>query len=245
MPVRPKSAPMAVSDLLRRGAADLGVTLEESQLARMERYFSELLKWNRRINLVGPASDEQLIELHFLDSLTLIPFIDPCPEPGLVDVGSGAGFPGLVLKIARPDILVTLVEPRQKRAAFLRQVIRSLGLEGVEVREARLEKNHAAFAAWRNAIPLFTSRAFTDIAGFLDLCESYCAPGGRVICMKGRKATEEVGDWREKHPGSSFRLELEVSTNLPYSGIPRKLLVFDKRQSRGMKEGATRQQSSL
>lgn len=219
---------MAKGELFREGLAGLGLSLAEPQIEQLARYFQELKKWNSRFNLVAQADDRQLVESHFLDSLTLLPLLDPCPEPGLVDVGSGAGFPGLVLKIARPDLLVTLVEPRQKRTAFLRQVIRTLGLQGITVRETRLEKAAPEFAHWRNAIPLFTSRAFTAIAGFLELCAPFSAPGGRVICMKGRKAEAELAEWRAQQPDSPFLLAETLATTLPFSGTPRKLLLFTK-----------------
>jgi 16S rRNA (guanine527-N7)-methyltransferase len=216
------------ADLLVRGLAALGQELSAGQIAQLVQYFLELKKWNRRINLVAAGPDAQLLENHFLDSLTLLPLLDPCPPPGLVDVGSGAGFPGLVLKIARPDLSVTLVEPREKRTAFLRQVIRLLGLREVQVLEERLEQEAPEFAAWRQAIPLFTSRAFTAIGPFLALCEPFTCPGGRVICMKGPKAGEELQEWRQQHPESRFALTATLETKLPFSGIPRKLLVFTR-----------------
>jgi 16S rRNA (guanine527-N7)-methyltransferase len=219
---------MTTLELFHEGLAGLGLNLTGEQTEQLARYFQELKKWNSRFNLVGQGEDRQLVEAHFLDSLTLLPLLDPCPEPGLVDVGSGAGFPGLVIKIARPDLLVTLVEPRQKRTAFLRQVVRTLGLQGIQVRETRLEKAAPEFAEWRDAIPLFTSRAFTAIAGCLDLCEPFTAPGGRVICMKGRKAETELAEWREQQPSSPFYLTRTVETTLPFSATPRKLLLFTK-----------------
>jgi 16S rRNA (guanine527-N7)-methyltransferase len=219
---------MATPELFREGLAGLGLQLSGEQIEQLTRYFLELKKWNSRFNLVGQADDRQLVETHFLDSLTLLPLLDPCPEPGLVDVGSGAGFPGLVLKIARPDLTVTLVEPRQKRATFLRQVIRALGLRGVFVRESRLEVAAPEFAEWQNAIPLFTSRAFTAIGGFLELCGPYSLPGGRVICMKGRKAEAELAEWRELQPNPPFALTGTVTTTLPFSATPRKLLIFTR-----------------
>jgi len=228
MPVRRRSVPMAMREQFREGLSGLGLTLNQLQIEQLAQYFQELKKWNRRYNLVAQASDRQLLESHFLDSLTLLPLLDPCPEPGLVDVGSGAGFPGLVVKLARPDLLVTLVEPRQKRTAFLRQVIRALGLRGIEVRESRLEKTAPEFADWRGTIPLFTSRAFTALGDFLDLCAPFTAPGGRVICMKGRKAEAELAEWCEQHPTSPFVLSKTEVTALPFSATPRKLLVFTR-----------------
>jgi len=218
---------MAMFEQFREGLGGLGLSLTGPQIEQLARYFQELKKWNSRFNLVAQAADRQLLETHFLDSLTLLPLLDPCPEPGLVDVGSGAGFPGLVLKIARPDLQVTLVEPRQKRTAFLRQVIRILGLRGIVIREARLAKAAPEFGEWRGAVPLFTSRAFTAIADFLELCEPFTAPAGRVICMKGRKAEAELAEWREQPP-SPFALTGTVETALPFTKIPRKLLIFTK-----------------
>jgi 16S rRNA (guanine527-N7)-methyltransferase len=214
------------TDLLGRGLAALGQQLAPGQIAQLDQYFLELKKWNSRINLVAAGPDEQLLENHFLDSLTLLPLLDPCPPPGLVDVGSGAGFPGLALKIARPDLRVTLVEPRQKRTAFLRQVIRMLGLQGIEVVEDRLEKEGKNFSAWHHAIPLLTSRALTAIGDFLDLCAPFSAPGGRVICMKGRRAAEELEAWKAAHPASPYSLVQTLETALPFSNTPRQLLVF-------------------
>lgn len=219
---------MTTSEQLRRGAAKLGIDLGAERLDQLERYFLELKKWNRSINLVAAAPDLQLLESHFLDSLTLLPLLDPCPPPGLIDVGSGAGFPGLVVKIARPDLTVTLMEPRQKRCAFLRHLIRSLKLTGITVLEERLEKNNPSLSNWSRSVPLFTSRAFTAIGAFLDLCADFSAPGGRVICMKGRKAEEEIAEWRVNHPDSLYRLTESRDLTLPISEIPRRLLVFTR-----------------
>ena len=103
-------------------------------------YFAELRKWMRRINLVArETTTEQLLELHFLDSLTLAPLVAHHPNLHLLDIGSGAGFPGLVLAAVLPEARFTLIEPRQKRAVFLRHVARRLGLSYVQVVEERVE----------------------------------------------------------------------------------------------------------
>ena len=209
----------------------LGLTPDKHIVAQLCLYLAELQKWNRGINLVAKAEEEILIETHFLDSLTLVPLVRNGPPPGLMDIGSGAGFPGLALKIACPDLLVTLVEPRQKRTTFLRQVIRSLDLQGIEVLETRLEETSQELAVWRNSVPLLTSRAFASVKKFLELATPFCAPGGQVICMKGPRADEELAEWQKKSPESPFRLTEAIETALPFSGTPRKLLVFTKEQT--------------
>ena len=219
---------MTANKLFHRGLSRLGLDLSDRAIDQLCTYLAELQKWNKRINLVGAAPLETLIETHFLDSLTLLPLVQNCPPPGLMDVGSGAGFPGLVLKIACPDLEVTLLEPRQKRTSFMRQVIRTLGLKGVAVLETRLEKDNDQLSEWQNATPILTSRAFASINLFLDLAEPFCAPGGKVICMKGRKAAAEVAEWQKLSAASPFTLTETIETALPFTDIPRKLLVFTK-----------------
>lgn len=118
---------------LEEGLALAGIALDTAALGRLERYWLELRKWNQKINLIAKGStDEEIVENHFLDSLTLLPLLGE-GEIHLLDIGSGAGFPGLVVKAARPDIHLTLVEPRHKRVAFLGQIVRSLQLSEVRI----------------------------------------------------------------------------------------------------------------
>jgi 16S rRNA (guanine527-N7)-methyltransferase len=223
---------MTANKLFHRGLTRLGLDLSDLAIDQLCTYLAELQKWNKRINLVAAAPLETLIETHFLDSLTLLPLVQSCPPPGLLDVGSGAGFPGLVLKIACPDLEVILLEPRQKRTAFMRQVIRTLGLKGVSVLETRLEKDNAELANWHDATPIITSRAFASINLFLDLAEPFCVPGGKVICMKGRKAAAEVAEWHKLSAASPFKLTETIETALPFTDAPRKLLVFTKAKAK-------------
>lgn len=152
-------------------------------------------------------------------------------QPALIDIGTGAGFPGLALKAACPDIPVILVEPRQKRVSFLRQVIRVLGLKEIEVVCGRLEKGSALVAGRTLSAPYVTSRAFTSIGDFLLHAEAVSPPGGRVICMKGPKAEEELAAWRLAEPNSPYRFESISEYSLPFSGKLRKLLVFRKEKA--------------
>jgi len=230
MHVRPRSGPMTkTSDLFRKGIRKLSLDLGDQAIEQLCLYLAELQKWNRRINLVAKAPEEVLIEKHFLDSLTLVPQVKNSPPPGLMDVGSGAGFPGMVLKIACPDLKVTLVEPRQKRVSFLRHLIRTLGLMEIEVLETRLENNNEELVKWHNSTPILASRAFTSISLFLELAEPFCTDGGQVIFMKGRKAEEEIAEWQKSSATGHFRLNKIIETALPFTNTPRKLLLFNKR----------------
>lgn len=215
--------------ILREGLARLQFPLDDNAVAGLCRYQAELAKWSQKMNLIAKAPLAEVMETHFLDSLTLLPVLDALPAAGpLLDIGSGAGFPGLALKIARPGLAVTLVEPRQKRVSFLRHVIRTLGLTGIEVIEERIEPGQITLRGEARSFPIITSRAFTAIAGFLDCCAALSTPGGAVICMKGRRAPEEIAEWQSLAPQSPYTLTNTFETALPFSGIPRRLLLFTK-----------------
>lgn len=215
--------------ILREGLARLRLVLDDAAVADLCRYQAELAKWSRKMNLVAKAPLAETIETHFLDSLTLLPVLEELPIAGpLLDIGSGAGFPGLALKIARPGLTITLVEPRQKRVSFLRHVIRTLGLTTIEVIDERIEPGQATLRGMIRTFPVITSRAFTAIAGFLDCCAALSPPGGVVICMKGRRAPEEIAEWQTRAPHSPYTLTATFETALPFSQVPRCLLLFTK-----------------
>ncbi len=204
--------------LLDQGARRLGISLDHDVASRLSLYCDELERWNRRINLVARKTGRrEMLEKHFLDSLTLLPLVD---EKGatLLDVGSGAGFPGLVLAAARPDLEVTLVEPRQKRVAFLRHVVRTLGLANVHIVARRLEE---AGELRGRGFSFVTGRAVAEPPLFLSLVEPVLARQTRVILMLAGTAREP---WPEGGmPG--FRILEQRRLVLPFSGSGRHLVV--------------------
>ena len=175
---------MHVSNL-SAGAAALGLKLSPETLVRLERYLDLLEKWNAVINLTAVRDRERMVTLHLLDSLTLVPSIAGCPR--LLDVGSGGGMPGIPLAIACPHLTVTLLEPNQKKAAFLRQAKLELGLEQVSVVAERVER-------WLAPEPFdaIVSRAFSDLPDFVAGALHLLAPGGALIAMKGGVPFEEI-----------------------------------------------------
>lgn len=216
--------------ILEEGLAAMGITLDGQAHKRLLTYCGELLRWSARINLVAKAPLREIWETHFLDSLTLLRVLPPqgSTQLPLLDIGTGAGFPGLALKAARPELPVILVEPRQKRVSFLRHVIRTLGLKEIKVLCGRLEKGVAEVDGTTLAVPLITSRAFTDIGEFLLHTAAVNPTGGRVICMKGPRAGQEINAWRLAQPDSPYRLREIVELTLPFSGHVRNLVIFNK-----------------
>jgi len=217
-------------EILEEGLAAMGITLDGQARERLATYCDELLRWGAKINLVAKAPLREIWETHFLDSLTLLRVLPPLgsAQQPLLDIGTGAGFPGLALKAARPELPVILVEPRQKRVSFLRHVIRTLGLKDIEVLCGRLEKGSAEVAGQTLAASIVTSRAFTDLGEFLLHAEAVNPKGGQVICMKGPRAAEEIAAWRAEQPNSPYRLHEIVELALPFSGKVRNLVIFNK-----------------
>ncbi len=206
------------SEILKSGASELGVELDPVQLRAFDAYLAELVKWNRKVNLTAIEKAGDIVVKHFLDSLALTPLLPEGPF-GAADIGAGAGFPGLPLKIARPDMRLTLVEPAGKKAAFLRQVIRLLGLPGAEVACERAE----AFAEKRpGCFDVILSRAFREPSLLLGLVSPLLAPAGRVIVSLGPETIISPV------PGWSVETVREIT--LPHSDYRRMLTVIKKEQ---------------
>lgn len=209
---------------LNDGLTRLGLTLEAAAVDRLHRYFLELKKWSGKVNLIAKgSSDEQIIENHFLDSLILLELLRG-EEVHLLDVGSGAGFPGLVLKAAQPAMRLTLVEPRLKRVSFLRHVARTLELSEVEVLACRVEDEKLLPSG--TPFTHITSRAVTEVAGFLEMTARFAGPGVRIICMKGPRWQEELAGAAEVLGRLHFVQEAAITRRLPFSSAERTLLVF-------------------
>ena len=203
-------------DLLVRGAAQLGLAMDVAGVERLLVYLAELMKWSRRVNLIARDTPEaQVVETHFLDSLTLLPFLDGAGEVHLLDVGSGAGFPGLALACVRPDARFTLCEPRQKRVSFLRHVVRTLGLANVEVAPDRVD---AHTADWPGRFTHITSRAVAEPIAFLPLVRPLLTPATRVLLMLARAEGLAGIDRLVSGP---WRVDAERRFVLPFSKAPR------------------------
>lgn len=177
-------------NLLAATAADWGLPLSQPQLDQFAAYAAELRRWNERVNLTAITDDAGIIARHFLDSLRCA--LSWGDTPGrMVDVGAGAGFPGLPLKILRSEIRLTLVESVEKKAAFLRHIVAELGLERVEVLAARAEAV-GRDPAQREQYDLATARAVADLRVLAEYCLPLCRVGGRFLAPKGAQIEHEL-----------------------------------------------------
>jgi 16S rRNA (guanine527-N7)-methyltransferase len=175
---------------LSDGAAAIGVRLEAAELDLFAAYHREILLWNRRINLVSERSSREIVVRHFLDSLTPLPFLDR-PEGTLIDLGSGGGFPGIPLRIALPGLQLSLVEALRKKSSFLSQVVRSLGLGGVQVIRERVE-GLTAGGNLSGRFDAVISRAAFKLPDLVRTASVFLKPGGQLIAMKGPAPQEEM-----------------------------------------------------
>ena len=219
-----------IAELLGQGLRQLGLAVGREQQRQLTRYAEELLRWNRRINLVArKTGTQELVEKHFLDSLTLLSVLDPALEEGahLLDIGTGAGFPGLVLAVARPQLMVTLVEPRQKRVSFLRHIIRTLGLHNVTVQCARFEELDAALS-----VTHVTSRALTEPRAFLRMVQGLLSDGARAILMLSPAQEKQLG----QHLPPDLRVASCFAYRLPWSGAGRVVTEVRRQNSETRKD---------
>ncbi len=205
----------------------LGLKLTAGQLKAFDWYASELVVWNQRFNLTAIKDLPGIEVKHFLDSLTCLLAMRPGPAGRVVDIGTGAGFPGLPLKIVCPQIQLTLVESIGKKVEFCRHVVRSLELRGVEVVQARVERvghqpKHRQGYDWALA------RAVAGVSVLVEYLLPLMRLGGRAILMKGEKAPAETHAAEGALRILGGRVDQLISIELPTVVETRHLVVVDK-----------------
>lgn len=176
---------------LEEGAAALGVALDPRQLEQLRLFAAELGQWNQRFNLTAIEDDAAIIDKHFLDSLSCVRALHPGLMGPAIDVGSGAGFPGLVLKIAFPDRPFVLLDATEKRIRFLERVIAGLGLVGVKAVHARAEEA-AQRPEFRERFDVVLARAVAPLRVLAEFTLPFARPGGQVIAQKGPEVAAEL-----------------------------------------------------
>ena len=169
----------------------ISVELSEKQLEQFKIYYEMLVEKNKVMNLTGITEWDEVLEKHFLDSISLIRAIDLNQELTVMDMGTGAGFPGIPLKIAFPKLKVTLADSLNKRVLFLQEVIDALGLEGIEAIHGRAE-DLAKDKKYREQYDLSVSRAVANLSTLSEYCLPYVKIGGQFISYKSGECDEEV-----------------------------------------------------
>jgi len=206
---------MSAASALAEGLAALGLSLDAQAQQRLLAYLALVEKWNRVYNLTAVRDTDRMVPQHLLDSLAVAPHLR---GESLLDVGSGAGLPGLPLAVARPAMTVTLIEASHKKSAFLKQAAIELALPNLEVVNARVE-------AWEapRAYDVVISRAFSDLAEFAALAGRHVAPGGVLAAMKGVYPYEELAQLP-----SPYRMTAAVPLQVPGLAAERHLVLMER-----------------
>lgn len=212
-----------IRDILVRGGALIGVPLTDQVVESYLYYIEQLKKWNRKINLTSLTGDVEIGVKHFVDSLTVVPYLHGAER--VLDIGTGAGFPGLPLKIASPAIDLLLLESSQKKCFFLRHLVRELKLEGVQIVHGRAQGREIK-ERYAGGFDLVLSRALADLPASLQLALPYPKGGGHIVSMRGKKGEQEESevDW------TSLGLQLIEMRNvtLPFVEETRVLLLLQR-----------------
>lgn len=198
---------------LQQGLAELSLSATQQQQQQLLDYLQLLIKWNKAYNLTAIRDPQAMLVQHLLDSLVILPHV---PEGRLLDVGTGAGLPGLLLAIMQPQRAVTLLDSNGKKTRFLQQAVHTLGLSRVEVVHSRVEDYQPP-----QLFQVIVSRAYAAMATFTIQCEHLCAPEGRFLAMKGVYPTDELADL-----AASYHVQQVHELQVPGLAAQRHLVVL-------------------
>lgn len=213
-----------LEELLQSGFAALSLTLDPQALGRYRVYYEYLEEMNRVMNLTAISGEEDVARLHFLDCASLLPLADFAGKR-VIDVGTGAGFPGLAMKIACPAMELTLLDSLDKRIGFLKNTCQKLGFEDVACIHARAEEIPAGF---RQSFDFALSRAVARLNLLCELCLPYVKKGGAFIAMKGSDLEEELAEAKHCIRSLGGQVEKKVDYTIPGTDVTHCALIIRK-----------------
>ena len=209
-------------------AQKIGIRLSEEEANQFYKYMNLLLEWNEKINLTAITAPDEVILKHFIDSITINKYIEE--QKAIMDIGTGAGFPGIPLKIINSDKEFTLVDSLNKRINFLNEISRELNLEKINCVHARAEEL-AGNVKYREKYDIVTSRAVARLATLLEYMLPFVKVGGKCICMKGANIEEELKEAKKAIEVLGGKVEVVDKFNLPDTDMERNIVVIKKVKS--------------
>ncbi len=206
-------------------ANKINIMFTEEQIIQFYKYMNLLIEWNKKINLTSIEEPQEIILKHFIDSLTINSYIED--NQTLVDVGTGAGFPGIPIKIYRPNVKIVLVDSLNKRINFLNEVIKELNLKDIETVHSRVE-DFGKNSKYRESFDIVTARAVSNLAVLSEYLVPLTKIGGNCICMKGNEIEEECNNAKNAIKILGGKISKIDTFKLPENDISRNIIVIQK-----------------
>lgn len=216
--------------LLEKGCEQLGLTVNEQQKKQFVKFYEYLTEKNKVMNLTGITDYEEVVLKHFVDSLSIIKAVDVHKFTNVIDVGTGAGFPGVPLKIVYPHLNVVLLDSLNKRIKFLNELVDKLGLKGITAVHGRAE-DAARKKEYREQFDLCVSRAVANLSSLLEYCLPFVKKDGLFISYKSTNIDTEITDAKKALFLLGGKMEDKKTFYLPDSDIGRTLLVINKEKT--------------
>lgn len=223
-----------MNQLLEIKLKELNIQINEIQKKQFNTFYSMLVEWNKVMNLTGITEYEEVIEKHFVDSLSIVNIFDLSEINTVIDVGTGAGFPGIPLKIAFPHLKITLLDSLNKRIHFLDSVIDELKLDGIYTIHGRAE-DFAKKDDYRERYDLCVSRAVANLSTLSEYCLPYIRVGGMFISYKSGDVDDEVLESKKAISILGGKLDNVVKFQLPGTDINRSFIKIEKIKNTGKK----------
>lgn len=218
---------MSNKDILKNGLEDLGIDVNDEMLEQFKIYREILVDWNQKMNLTGIEDEKEVYIKHFLDSVSGVSNGYIKDGMSLIDVGTGAGFPGLPLKICLKDLNLTLLDSLNKRINFLQEVSNNIGLENVEFIHGRAE-DFGKDENYREQYDIATARAVAGLPILMELCVPFIKVGGYFVCLKGPNANLELEESKAAMEVLGVEFIEKIDVELPDSELKHNILVFKK-----------------
>ena len=223
-----------MNKLLLDKVSELSIELNDKQVEQFIKFYELLVEWNKVMNLTGITEYDKVVEKHFVDSLSLVKAIDINNVESVIDIGTGAGFPGIPLKIAFPHLKITLLDSLNKRIKFLNTVIDELGLEDIKTIHGRAE-DFAKQAEYREQYDLCVSRAVANLATLSEYCLPYVNVNGLFVPYKSGDIEEELNNSKKAVQILGGTIEKTIKFELPGTDIGRSFVIIKKVKNTGKK----------